>query len=256
MEIYIQIVIILNFIVNFLFLIASARFFGIPVNYIRVIVATLINCVYVLLCVWLSELSNGYWRVVSLLLTAVITYGVYPVSLACTGGYLALHGFLVLVAAGLWRNHTASVLAAMVCIPFSVYFLLYNLRRNKLYIPVEISYQGKCLKLTALRDTGNLLVDPLSGNSVIIVCCDIAGELLGLSKQQLMDPSNILAQMHLPGLRLIPYATIGNSGGLLLAMRMDDVRVSGKKGSRVVAFAPENFCVDDSYQVLMGGNVC
>ena len=46
------------------------------------------------------------------------------------------------------------------------------------YIPVELTCSGQTVTLTALRDTGNTLRDPITGRQVLIVDADIAKKLL------------------------------------------------------------------------------
>ena len=56
-----------------------------------------------------------------------------------------------------------------------------------------------------------------------------------------------------PGLRLIPYRTIGQSAGFLAAMRMENVKIGKWQGSRLVAFAPAGLDAEETYQALTGG---
>ena len=58
----------------------------------------------------------------------------------------------------------------------------------------------------------------------------------------------------LPGLRLIPYKTVGGSG-LLLGLWLQDVKIGSSQGSSLVAFSPEIFSAEGMYQALTGGNV-
>ena len=117
-------------------------------------------------------------------------------------------------------------------------------------IPVELSYMGKTFHITALRDTGNQLRDPITGRQVLIVGADIAGKLTGLTPAALGDPVNTMGSI--PGLRLIPYQTVGNTG-FLLAMKLKDVKVGNRQGSAVVAFSP--LVLGRHYQALTGGTL-
>lgn len=122
-------------------------------------------------------------------------------------------------------------------------------RGNK-YVPIELSYGGKTVTLTALRDTGNTLRDPITGKRVLIVSADVAQNLTGLTESALYDPVGALEM--LPGLRLIPYQTVGNAG-FLLALSMEQVKIGNARGNTLVAFSPRVF--DKCYQALIGGNV-
>ena len=115
-------------------------------------------------------------------------------------------------------------------------------------IPVELSYRGKTLSLNALRDTGNTLRDPVTGRQVLIVGADIAGMLTGLTPSQLENPVSTVGII--PGLRLIPYKTVGNTG-FLLAMKIADAKIGNRQGSTIVAFSPNS--LGSNYQALTGG---
>ena len=57
------------------------------------------------------------------------------------------------------------------------------------------------------------------------------------------------------GLRLIPYNSVGQPGGMMLMKRFDNVKMGDKKGSALVAFAPERIGAGQVYQALAGGNL-
>ena len=107
--------------------------------------------------------------------------------------------------------------------------------------------------MTALRDTGNTLKDPVTGADVLVVAQQVAEQITGLNSQQLSNPVESIGVI--PGLRLIPYRTVGQSGGMLLALRIQKVKIGKQWGSRLVAFAPNGLCADGRYQALTGGNI-
>jgi hypothetical protein len=53
------------------------------------------------------------------------------------------------------------------------------------YVPLKIVYEGKSASLIALKDTGNTLRDPVSGERVLVISPEIAGRLTGLTLKQL-----------------------------------------------------------------------
>ena len=122
--------------------------------------------------------------------------------------------------------------------------------KGKRYVPVELSYGGRTVALTALRDTGNTLRDPISGKQVLVIGADAAQILTGLTTSVLADPVGSLGV--LPGLRFIPYQSVGNTG-FLLALTMQNVKIGNKRGDTIVAFSPQVF--NHRYQALTGGNV-
>ena len=100
------------------------------------------------------------------------------------------------------------------------------------------------------RYTGNTLQDPVTGQPVLVIGADAANRLTGLSREQLRSPVESLEA--LPGLRLVPYRTVGGSG-LMLARKYQNVKIGKWKGSQLVAFAPER--LGGGYEALTGGAV-
>jgi len=106
------------------------------------------------------------------------------------------------------------------------------------------------VEIRALLDTGNTLRDPVTGQAVLVVGADTALELLGLTRSQLEDPLGSVGA--LPGLRLVPYHSVG-AKSFLLAMKLKNVKIGAWQGSTLVAFAPEGLSAEGAYQALTGG---
>ena len=86
-----------------------------------------------------------------------------------------------------------------------------------------------------------------------MIAPEIASRLTGLTREQLRHPLETLGCQPMPGLRLVPYHSIGNGGSFLLAKRFEDVTIGGKKQSALVAFAAEGLGTGEIYQALTGG---
>lgn len=246
----------LNFLVDYLLLLGTNRLAGFSGGGKRLLAAAALGAVYGGACLLpgFRFLGGTLWRLVSLALICVIAFGwnrsawkrcgVFLILTMALGG-LALHlrrgsfPVLVLAAAGLW-------LLCRVAFGGSV--------GGRQYVPVEISSGAETVCLTALRDTGNTLRDPVTGERVLVIGPAAAGRLTGLTREQLEDPMGTLSRRTLPGLRLIPYHSVGNSGGMLLGMRFPKVKVDGRECGGVVAFAPGGM-EDGVAQALIGGTI-
>jgi stage II sporulation protein GA (sporulation sigma-E factor processing peptidase) len=251
---YIHRVVILNLLIHFLLLMGASRLYGYPARIGRCLAGAILGAVHVAGCLLpgFYFLRNILWRIVGLGLMAGITYGLSK-SAFRMGVLFSLLAFALGGAVSVMDNGgmggllaAAGVLSAMCCFGF----------RGKIdgatYIPVELEYQKKHLRLTALRDTGNTLRDPITGGEVLVISADAAGELTGLTRQQLQTPVESIGA--LPGLRLIPYRSVGKNG-FLLAMRLQDVKIGQWRGSSLVAFAPARLSTEGAYQALTGGAV-
>lgn len=165
-----------------------------------------------------------------------------------TGLYLLLSMALGGLAVSFGRNAWPSLILA----GCGLWLLCRAVFSGEVYVPLELYWQGRRLELTALRDTGNTLRDPITGEQVLVLSPEAAFDLTGLTEEQLRRPLDTLASRPVPGLRLIPYHAVG-SGGFLLGLRLEHVRIGGRRCSVVTAFAPEGLGNGKTYQALAGG---
>ena len=255
MKVYVDGVMLLNFLVDFLLLLGSNRLSGYPSDKKRLLGAAALGALYSGVCLLpdFRFLGSILWRLVSLGLMGSIAFGWSRSALRRCGIFLllslALGGLaasigkedlkaLALAGIGLWCLCRASFPAAP---------------GSREYVPLQITHGGKTVKLLALRDTGNTLRDPITGQPALVLSAGAAVRLTGLTAQQLRHPLETMAAMPIPGLRLLPYRTVGQGSGMMLAMAFENVVVDKRREKTLVAFAPENFGGDGQYQALTGG---
>lgn len=248
-------VILLKFAVDFLLFYAAGKLCRDAPCLHHVLVGAMISAIIMGLCLRpeLMFLQLPFWRIVSFGLSMCAAFGFRESSLSKSAVYVLLN---FAVGAFGWESECRKMgmLLASACgIALVCLFLPEDGGRKP--IPVELEFGNRTLSLHALCDNGNNLRDPLTGCSVLIIDANAAWRLLGLTREQLSDPVNTLCSGVLPGLRLIPYRTIGSAGKFLLAMKLKRVRIGGSVGSRIVAFAPEIMEAGCGYQALMGGNL-
>lgn len=150
------------------------------------------------------------------------------------------------------ENQLFSFAAAGVLIAFLCVFCFRD-GASQRYIAVELVYGETRVPLTALVDTGNTLCDPVTGERVLIISHGAAYRLTGLTKQQLTNPLDTMEQGTIPGLRLIPYHSVGKENGMLLGLRLTGCKIAGKERDLLVAFAPAGLGKEGSFQALAGG---
>lgn len=253
MSVYIDGVIILNFLVDFLLLLGTNRICGHPPSPGKAAMSAVLGGLYGGACLLpgFSFLGNFLWRMVSLGLMSVLAFG-WSISALRRGIVFA---FLSMALGGIAFGLGGSGFFGIAISAFGV-FLLCRLGFSgeiggRKFIPVELHHDDRRLQLTALQDTGNTLRDPVTGTPVLVVAAEIGEQLTGLTREQLRRPVESVEAV--PGLRLIPYHCVGNSGGLLLALRIPKVKIGTWQGSSLVAFAPEGLSSDGEYQALTGG---
>ena len=254
-QVYLDLVIILNFLVDFLLLLGTNRLAGFPSEGKRLLPAAALGGAYGGMCMLkgFRFLGSTFWRLVSLAGIAVLAFGwnrsawkrcgVFVLLSMALGGIAVSFGkanipALVLAAGGVW-------LLSRMAFGGSV--------GGREYVPISITYGENSVSLIALRDSGNTLRDPITGEQVLVISGDAARKLTGLTQEQLGSPLETLATRPLPGLRLIPYRAVGQAGGMLLAMRFENVKIGSRTQNAIVAFAPEGLGSGEMYQALTGG---
>lgn len=253
--VYIDLVMLLNFLVDFLLLVGTNRLCGYSPGGKRCAIAAALGALYAGVCVLpgLSFLGNGLWRCIFLVLISVIAFGWSVSALRRGMVFVVLSMALGGIALGMGSTGFPGLILGAVV----VFLLCFAGFRDKIgsvrYLPVTLRYGDQVMELTALEDTGNHLKDPVTGRSVLVIDGRQAQALTGLTRQQLCQPVQTMLSAPIPGLRLIPYHTVGQPGGMLLALRIPEVTIGQWKGASLVAFAPDRICVDGAYQALTGG---
>ncbi len=128
-------------------------------------------------------------------------------------------------------------------------------------VAVKLTMGERQVTLLALQDTGNTLTDPVSGRPVIVA----EGRALeGLFPQgeaftveELLHPAETMEGRRgtelAHRLRILPYRAVGVDGGLLLAIRVDGIRLGGNGGrGGLVALSPTPLSDGGGYRALVG----
>lgn len=254
MAVYLDLVVGLNFLVDFLLILGTNRLAGYPPGWKRAALAAALGGVYSGACILpgFRFLGNTLWRMVSLGLMASIAFGWNPGAVKRGGIFLLLAMALGGIAVSFGKGDFLTLVLAAAVVWLLCRIAFGSGVGEREYVPLEITYAQRKERMMALRDTGNTLRDPITGEQVLLISPEIACRLTGLTREQLRFPLETLARRPIPGLRLIPYRAVGHSGGMLLALRFEDVKIGSRKQSAIVAFASEGLG-GGSYQALTGG---
>ena len=256
MVVYLDLVMLLNFLVDCLLLMGTNRLTGYPPGWKRCVLAGVYGGVYAGVCMLPGGrfLGNLLWRMVSLGVMAVIAYGWNLSALRRGTIFLLLSMALGGMVMGIGRGDFLSLLLASAGVALLCCIGVKSPLGLEKYQRVQLKWQGATLCITALVDTGNTLRDPITGECVLVAGLDV-GRRLGISREMIRDPITSLGKASLPGARLIPYRAVGKPGGMLLMIRLDEVRLADRVISPMVAFAPEELGGNNGYQALAGGIV-
>lgn len=237
------VVVLMVMVVDILLLYATCRLLGNRACLWRYIVAIVISGSFASLSMVedFSFLGKFPWQLCIILLTGLLAFGFSKETVR----QLILFALLRLSVGGVAGRDTA---VSMLLGAAGIGFACLAIGRGRRFIPVELNYGGKTVHITALYDTGHSLRDPVTGKGVLVVDAEISRCLTGLEPLALLDPvSSILA---VPGLRLIPYQSVGNTG-FLLALQIPDAKIGNRQTSVLVALSPN--LLSNHYQALTGG---
>ena len=255
MEVYVDVLMLLNFGVDLLLLWGSNMLSGYPTGRIRPILAAMVGGFYAGACVLpaCTFLGSTAWRIVCLGVMSIIAFGLDMSALR--RGILfvllsmALGGIVLVVGRGdAWSVLISAVILGVMCL------LGFRSKAGKPeYVSVSIRHKENKVQMMALIDTGNTLKDPVTGCGVLVADARAAMELLRLEQKELQQPIETISRGKYPGLRLIPYCTVGQPSGMLLGLRVDELRINGKESDQIVAFAPHPIGNGRGYEALTGG---
>ena len=128
-------------------------------------------------------------------------------------------------------------------------------------VPAVLRLDGRKVVLTALIDTGNTLTDPTTGRPVMVAEGEKIAPLFPPGRaptaEELRAPAALLERLGREGwrgrCRLLPYQAVGVECGMLLALRMDSVKVGGEDyGKILVALSPTRLSDGGGYSALVG----
>ena len=244
--------VLLSFLVDLLLLMGANRLAGFPHAPLRCALAAGVSGIYGGMCLKFSFLGGFFWYLLALMVISAVAYGASKTMLRRGVLFILLRLAVGGIASG---DEGMSLLAAAAVVMLLCLLGFGSRAYGREYIPVELCYNGRKLRLLALRDTGNMLRDPITGQAVLVVDAETGEKLLGLTREQLSDPVETVASANVPGLRLLPYRSIGSPQGMLAAIRLNNTKIGEIRGSTVVAFAPQKLDREGIYRGLTGGMV-
>lgn len=249
---YIDLVMGLNFAVDLLLLLGTNALSGYSSSLARSAAGAAIGGIYGGICLLpgFSFLGNLFWRAVVLCLMAVSAFGLDKSALPRGILFILLSMALGGIALGIGDGGIPALLAAAAAVALMCWVGFRGSKMAKRFFPVYLRLGSNSCDLTAMHDTGNTLKDPVTGKQVLVVGANIAWKLLRLTQRDLQEPMQTITRI--PGLRLIPYRAVGQSCGLLLATKVDEMRIGGSKRDMIIAFAPDDLG-ENGYEALVGG---
>lgn len=276
--VYIDVLFLLNFLVDYLLLLASAKITGEMFSRVKLVLGALLGAGYAAViflpgCGWLSR---PLCKISTAVLMVLIAFGknkrilrlvlvFWALSAALGGVILALQFFgsggLTLENGVLYTGFDIRILLVTVILSYLILSSIFERAakhggRQKDLSIASLRIEGKSRSLTVLIDTGNTLTDPINNQPVMVVD---ANALLEIIPKEIdpNDPVGSLARLKDEKLkkrfRLLPYRTVGVEHGMLLAVRTDSVVIDKREWKGLLAaLSPTPVSDGGGYQALIG----
>ena len=249
MEVYADILFLVNFIMNFILLNITAEIMSARLKPVRSAVSAAVGAVLGVLC-FVPDFKSGeaallsfgiaffmtlaafypcrtpelLKRTLALYLSSAVACGAMYADMRLFGGGVIKNGVfyvnsprITAVAAGVWIG--ARLLSAK----------LKN-RASQKFSSIILEYKGKKVHTEAFSDTGNGLFDPISKKPVMLVEQTILRELVG----EECTAENIYEWVESERIRVIPYRNV-DTEGYFTGLILDRVYIDGRCVERAIA---------------------
>ena len=274
--IYADEVFLLNLLVDYLLLLVTARLAGCAVKRRRIWAAAASGGLYaVAAAVGGRFLSSLAVKLLMGGLMAAVVFGVsarlaraallfFSLSAAFAGAVMA--GAMIR-GEGLGSAYVGSVSPVSLLAAFAAFYALFTAafstlarrRFNGGTAPLTLTWGGRTVTVTALLDTGNTLRDPSGGLPVTVCALEAVEPLLPREAAAILrrEPDASRALLALAGAGItgffpVPYAAVGNPGGILAAFRPDGAALGGRAFPCAVAIDPAGAGQGQGYAAIAG----
>lgn len=280
--VYLDSFLLVNFLINYLLLLASGKLAGEPLRRWKYLISAVFGAAYAALTFFpeFQIFFHPVYKAGAAMLMVLIAFGgsrhilrMSAVFLALTcafsGGIMAIQ----LLLGGTYGNdgvfYSAMDLKGILISAGLCYGLLTLFFRRSVthtvaggqLINLELKLGEEAVSLTALQDSGNTLQDPLTGQPVVVAEGERLAAILPKcpywNREDLSRPIETFRKLQeapeYQRFRLLPYRAVGVDCGLLLAVRLDSV-TSGKQVLRncLAALSPTPVSDGGGYHALVG----
>lgn len=279
--IYADSLFLINLIINYIILLVTARICASGVKRLRLLGAAIFGALYSVAVILPQTgfLENPFLKLAAGLLMVLLAYGGQARVLRLTLVFFAVSAAFggVVMAASLLGGEGPNtgflapvdlrILIPAFAVCYVVLLLVFK-RAGRLrsggIVTLKLRHGGREVQMRALRDTGNALVDPMTGRSVIVAGVGDVTPLFphGIRQKvaglRLKDAVKVMEELAPEGsmrFQLIPYSAVGTPGGMLLAFRPDEIVIDGKdKAGMLLALSPNSVSENGTYSALLGVN--
>lgn len=288
MTAYIDMIILENLIMNVIILNTTAKLLNRSVKKRRIIISSLIGTLYVFtLCFNCNNLLLNISKIVMGITLVKICFGSAHVNQILKETIVFFFTSFVYAGCALAFMHIAkpkvvyivngiiiggeyifeiavlSAVVGMLLIKSSIKLikLKSHFNRRNMICNIEIFHKNRRIKLKALLDTGNLLIDPISNQPVVIVYKESIRSLFSnefLNEiDQMMGGDAEFKSVSCENIRAVPFSSVGNKDGVLIACVVDKMKVEyqdelNEINNVLIGFYNEALSKNSKYSALIG----
>ena len=273
--IYADTLFFINFAVNYMVLLATAKISATYVKRLKIVLGALLGSAYALAAVLVAQtlMQSLGFKLGAAMLMLLICFGKKPGLLRITLIFFSISasfGGIVLAISligGGSVNDALVPVSLKILIPsFALTYAVITLVFKKLgrarpggFVHIVIKNDDRKIEMNSLIDTGNSLTDPLSGNAVIVAETEAVAPLFDKKVADMLrkgpNAAETLESLGGSGqlFRLISYSSVGVSRGMLLAFKPDTIIINGKdKTGMLVAISPTRLSEGGIYSAIIG----
>lgn len=249
MEIYLDLLFLMNFIMDLLLICAVSDVLSIVIKLWRAAASAVLGAMLGV-CFFAADLHFVSSLAASLSAGALMIFA--AMGRCCPKEFLKRLGMLYLISAifagvsffdmtmfgggmiknGVFYSSSPRIIIGAAAIYFVLRFVITRLKRRAAseYCSVALEFKGKTVRTRAMTDTGNGLRDPISKKPVMLVESDILKKLAGGE----CSVGNLREWVEKERIRVIPYETI-DSEGVLTGIVLDRAVINGREIKNAVA---------------------
>ncbi len=275
---YIEYVFAENFFIDFILLFITGRLIKKIIIYKRLVIASVIGALYVILTAYIGRIFITCFIVkfsvsILMIMIAYDTKGILAnvrVILCFYITCLIMVGIMTALSFMDFDELTVNVIVISIFVGYTALHFFFKeikarVEKNNYIRSVAIGINNKSKVLRAYIDTGNELVDPMTGKPVIVVNIDSIKNILGddlynsilnFYKSKTANYENLLSMNSEIKLRIIKYNTISSMGEKMVCIVPDNIEITGDdkniiNADAIIGIYPNKISKNDDYDALL-----
>lgn len=287
--VYIDVLFAINFIINFLLLLATAKISRLQFSYARVVLGSFIGAVYSVF-MFFPQIKVLYTIAAKIAVSFILVAATFTIHKVRTFfkvvlifyitsflfGAVCLAGFFFTGGGGgtvisngiFYFNLPLRILIFSSFASYGVIRILWRIYRAdkfRTYKKVEISLEGKTVCLNGLIDTGNMLKEPVTHTPVVVAQFEPLQPILPDSFKEAYatmhsTPENLILNSEggemASRLRIIPFSSLGNSRGMMLGFKPDFVTIDKRISENIIiGISPDILSAGANYEALINPEI-